>query len=52
MMGAVLFQGPAFLKVGGSLGPHSIILDPSLEKYTNVFQTRYLNLYLYITIRD
>ena len=27
---AVMFQGPPFLKVGGSLGPHFIILDPSL----------------------
>ena len=31
MMAAIMFQGPPFLKVGGSLGPHLIILDPSLR---------------------
>ena len=30
-MAATLFQGPPFLKVGDSLGPHFIILDPSLD---------------------
>ena len=29
-MATVIFQGPPFSKVGGSLGPNSIILDPSL----------------------
>ena len=31
MMAAVMFQGPPFLKVEGSLGPHFIILDLSLK---------------------
>ena len=30
-MAVVMFQGPPVLKVDGSLGPHFIILDPSLE---------------------
>ena len=30
MMTAILFQGTLFMKVGGSLGPHVIILDLSL----------------------
>ena len=37
-MAANVFQGASFLKVGGSLGPHLIILDPSLgirSGYTN-----------------
>ena len=29
-----MFQGPPFLKVGGSLGPNFIILDPSLNNRT------------------
>ena len=32
-MATVMFQGPPFLKVGGSLGPHFIILDPLLSKH-------------------
>ena len=37
MMAAVMFQGPPFLKGKGSLGSHSIILDPSLHylKFSN-----------------
>ena len=31
MMAAIKFQGPPVLKVGGSLGPHFTILDPSLH---------------------
>ena len=31
-MAAIMFQESSFLKVEGSLGPHSIILDPSLER--------------------
>ena len=30
-MAAIMFQGPPFLEVGGSLGSHFIILDPSLQ---------------------
>ena len=33
-MAAVMFQGPPLLKVGGSLGPHFIILDPSLVVFS------------------
>ena len=29
-MAPIMFQGPPFFKVGGSLGPHFVILDPSL----------------------
>ena len=34
-MAAVMFQGPPLLKVGVSLGPHSIILDPSLKHHSS-----------------
>ena len=30
-MAAIMFQGPPFLKEGGSFGPHFIILNPSLR---------------------
>ena len=36
-MAAVMFQGPLFLKVGGSLGPHFTILDPSLYTIGEVY---------------
>ena len=32
MMAAIMFQGPPILKVGGSLGPHFLVLDPSLSQ--------------------
>ena len=30
-MAAIMFQGPTFMKVGGSLDLHFKILDPSLD---------------------
>ena len=35
VVAAVMFQGPPLLKVGVSLGPHSIILDPSLKHHSS-----------------
>ena len=37
-MAAVMFQGPPFLEVGGSFGPHFIILDPSLSSGSTILE--------------
>ena len=44
-MAVVTFQGPPFLKVGGSLGPHFIILDPSLGDTINMSTFTFCDLY-------
>ena len=38
-MAAVMFQGPPFLKVGSSLGPHFIILNPPLPISVSEFHS-------------